>query len=142
MSKTLNEAQENYTTIEKELLVISNGQKKDAKPVLIRWVLLLQEFDLEIVNHKDQILRRCVPEYEKAKIIANCHEVPYEGHFGRQKMAGKCQRTVNTSHHVEMPQQPIIEIELFDVWGIDFMGSFLQSGGHLYILLVVDYVLK
>jgi hypothetical protein len=27
--------------------------KKDAKPRLIRWVLLLQEFDLHIVDRKD-----------------------------------------------------------------------------------------
>ena len=28
------------------------GEKKDAKPRLIRWVLLLQEFDLHIVDRK------------------------------------------------------------------------------------------
>jgi hypothetical protein len=27
--------------------------KKDAKPHLIRWILLLQEFDLEIKNKKE-----------------------------------------------------------------------------------------
>lgn len=73
-SRTLIEAQINYTTIEKELLVVVFAfykfisylvetkvivytdhaaieyliAKKDAKPRLIRWVLLLQEFDLEI----------------------------------------------------------------------------------------------
>ncbi|GKB76609.1 reverse transcriptase domain-containing protein [Tanacetum coccineum] len=44
-SKTLNNAQEHYTTIEKELLV-------DVKPRLIRWVLLLQGFDIEIKDKK------------------------------------------------------------------------------------------
>ncbi|RDX61273.1 Pol polyprotein, partial [Mucuna pruriens] len=39
-----------------------------------------------------------------------------------------------------MPQQPILFCEIFDVWGIDFMGSFLVSNGHSYILLVVNYV--
>ena len=29
-------------------------QKKDAKPRLIRWVLLLQEFDLQIVDRKGE----------------------------------------------------------------------------------------
>ena len=73
-SKTFNKAQENYSTIEKEMLamvfacekfrpyilgshvVIHTDHaaikylmaKKDAKPRLIRWVLVLQEFDLEI----------------------------------------------------------------------------------------------
>ena len=36
----------------------------------------------------------------------------------------------------------ILEVELFDVWGIDFMGPFPSSYGHKYILLVVDYVSK
>lgn len=44
------------------------------------------------------------------------------------------------SHRNEMPQLPILEIELFDVWEIHVMGLSPQSGGHIYILLVVDYV--
>ncbi|KAM2490111.1 hypothetical protein PS1_047019 [Malus domestica] len=41
-----------------------------------------------------------------------------------------------------MPQTPIFNVEIFDVWGIDFMGPFPPSYGFTYILLVVDYVLK
>ena len=33
-------------------------------------------------------------------------------------------------------------IELFDVWGIDFMGPFVSSHGMKYILVAVDYVSK
>ena len=33
-------------------------------------------------------------------------------------------------------------VEVFDCWGIDFMGSFVTSFGHDYILLVIDYVSK
>ena len=33
-------------------------------------------------------------------------------------------------------------IELFDVWGIDFMGPFMSSHGMKYILVAVDYVSK
>nr|GEZ97422.1 reverse transcriptase domain-containing protein [Tanacetum cinerariifolium] len=77
-SKTINEAQENYTTTKKELLadvftfdkfrqcmVLSKTiaftyhsairylfTKQDAKPCLIRWILLLQEFDIEIRDKK------------------------------------------------------------------------------------------
>ena len=36
----------------------------------------------------------------------------------------------------------ILEVELFDVWGIDFMGPFPPSFGNLYILVAVDYVSK
>ena len=37
---------------------------------------------------------------------------------------------------------PILEVELFDLWGIDFMGPFPASYSNLYILLAVDYVSK
>ena len=39
-----------------------------------------------------------------------------------------------------MPLNPILVVELFDVWGIDFMGLFPSSFGHSYILVGVDYV--
>jgi hypothetical protein len=41
-----------------------------------------------------------------------------------------------------MPFNPILTIEIFDVWGIDFMGPFSNSFGYLYILVAVDYVSK
>ena len=76
--RTFNEAQENYSTTEKEMLAIVFDcekfrpyilgshiivhtdhvaikylmLKKEAKPRLIRWVLLLQEFDMEIKDKK------------------------------------------------------------------------------------------
>ncbi|GJV69417.1 reverse transcriptase domain-containing protein, partial [Tanacetum coccineum] len=51
-SKTLNDAQAHYTTTEKELLAVYLFSKQDAKPTLIRWVLLLQGFDIEIKDKK------------------------------------------------------------------------------------------
>ena len=41
-----------------------------------------------------------------------------------------------------MRMNPILIIEIFDVWGIDFMGHFPNSFGNIYILLEVDYVSK
>ena len=41
-----------------------------------------------------------------------------------------------------MPLNPILVVELFDVWGIDFMGPFPTSFGSTYILMGVDYVSK
>ncbi|CAM8959930.1 unnamed protein product [Rhodiola kirilowii] len=41
-----------------------------------------------------------------------------------------------------MPQQSILAVELFDVWGIDFMGPFPPSYGNQYILVAIDYVSK
>src|ERR1044072_6657176 len=77
-SRTVDSAQVNYTRTEKELLVVVFAldklrsylvgariiiytdhaairyllTKKDAKPRLLRWILLLQEFDLEIKDKK------------------------------------------------------------------------------------------
>ena len=77
-SRTLNDAQLNYSTTEKELLAVIFAlekfrsyligskvivysdhaairyllTKKDAKPRLIRWILLLKEFDIEILDKR------------------------------------------------------------------------------------------
>ena len=278
-SRTFNEAQENYSTTEKEMLAVVFAcekfrqyilgshviihtdhaaikylmSKKEAKPRLIRWVLLLQEFDLEIKDKKgcdnviadhlsrverstaeeekiiltenfpdeqlfkvsfqlpwcadivnylacgvvpsefsyqqkrkvrtdsryyiwddpllfkrgaDMIIRRCVPENEQSKIMNECHASPYGGHFSGERRAHKilqsgfywptifkdcaewvklcdrCQKIGNISSRNEMPLRGIMVMQLFDVWGIDFMGPFPPSFGNLYILLAVDYVSK
>nr|GEX00426.1 reverse transcriptase domain-containing protein [Tanacetum cinerariifolium] len=44
--------------------------------------------------------------------------------------------------HDEMPQNAIQVCEIFDVWGIDFMGPFLSSRGNKYILVAVNYLSK
>ena len=54
----------------------------------------------------------------------------------------KCQRMGNISRKHEMPLNGIFEVEIFDVWGIDFMGPFPSSLGYKYILVMVDYVSK
>ncbi|RDX83070.1 hypothetical protein CR513_36054, partial [Mucuna pruriens] len=46
----------------------------------------------------------------------------------------KTHRMEITRRH-EMPQQPILFCEVFDVWGIDFIGPFPVSNGYSYILL-------
>ena len=48
----------------------------------------------------------------------------------------------NISSINEMPLRGIMVVQIFDVWGIDFMGPFPPSFGKLYILLVVGYVSK
>ncbi|XP_057251835.1 uncharacterized protein LOC130591893 [Beta vulgaris subsp. vulgaris] len=267
-SKTLDEAQVNYATTEKELLAIVYAldkfrtyligskvivhtdhaalkyllAKKEAKSRLIRWIMLLQEFDLELRDKKgvenvvadhlsrlrfessadgpiddafpddhlfvvstqspwyadfanycvsgshppdltyqqrkkfyhdakhyfwddpllykkcsDGLFRRCIADWEIVAILQHCHSMPCSGHLGSQATAyrvlqsdarvfclscDECQRTGNISKRQEMPQMGILEIEPFDVWGIDFMGPFPSSCGNRYILVVVDYVTK
>ncbi|XP_068315021.1 uncharacterized protein [Pyrus communis] len=74
----------------------------------------------------DQIIRRCVPENA----------------FDFCSKCDRCQKMGNISRRNEMPLNNILVVELFDVWGIDFMGPFPSSFGYLYILVAVDYVSK
>ncbi|XP_073061965.1 uncharacterized protein [Primulina eburnea] len=275
-SMTLSAAQLNYATTEKELLAVVfalekfrsyligskvvvhtdhsalkySMSKNDAKPRLIRWIFLLQEFDLEIIDRNgtenqvadhlsrlenpiqsndiirdsfpdeqlfeitnlpwyadfvnylsikfipphftyqqkkkffsdlkyylwedpylfricaDGIIRRCVPQEEVSEILLHCHAGPAGGHFGATRTESKvpqscfywptlfkdaheyvtkcsnCQRTGNISKRHELPLNNILVCELFDVWGIDFMGPFPISFGNKYILVAVDYVSK
>jgi hypothetical protein len=39
-----------------------------------------------------------------------------------------------------MPLTTNLQVEIFDVWGIDCMGPFPSSGSCEYILVAVDYV--
>nr|GEW25776.1 reverse transcriptase domain-containing protein [Tanacetum cinerariifolium] len=53
-----------------------------------------------------------------------------------------CQRQGKISQRDEMSQNSIQVCEIFDVWGIDFMGLFSSSSGNKYILVAVDYLSK
>ncbi|KAL9336671.1 hypothetical protein Peur_071159 [Populus x canadensis] len=114
----------------------------------------------------DQVVRRCVPQDEFHSIPTFCHSHFCGGHFGAKRTAHKvlesgfywpsifkdayhfckscekCQRTGNITHKNQMPLTNILVSEIFDVWGIDFMGPFPSSFGNLYILLAIDYVSK
>nr|XP_009781873.1 PREDICTED: uncharacterized protein LOC104230704 [Nicotiana sylvestris] len=123
-SKMMNDAQVNYIVTEKELLAIVFAMEKfglylmgtkvivhtdhvalrylmtnkDSKARLMRWVLLLQEFDLEIIDRKG--------------CQWACKEID------------ECERAGGISKKDEMPLTTILEIDIFDVWGIDFVGPF------------------
>ncbi|KAL0413422.1 UNVERIFIED_CONTAM: putative mitochondrial protein [Sesamum radiatum] len=112
------------------------------------------------------MVRRCVPEEEMQSILGFCHDREVGGHHGGAKTAAKvlqcgfywpslfkdahkyvsscdqCQRTGNISHRNEMPLSNVLVCEIFDVWGIDFMGPFPKSYNNAYILVAVDYVSK
>ncbi|GJY19026.1 reverse transcriptase domain-containing protein [Tanacetum coccineum] len=53
-----------------------------------------------------------------------------------------CQRQGKISQRDEMPQNAIQVCEIFDIWGIDFMGPFPSSPGNKYILVAIDYLSK
>ena len=54
----------------------------------------------------------------------------------------RCQRLEKLTRRNMMPLNPILIVDLFYVWGIDFMGPFPMSFGYSYILVGVDYVSK
>jgi transposase InsO family protein len=54
----------------------------------------------------------------------------------------ECQRSRNISQRNSMPLKYNLQIDIFDVWGIDFMGPFKNSFGFEYIQVMVDYVSK
>jgi hypothetical protein len=56
------------------------------------------------------------------------------------RRCNSCQRHGNINSRNAMPLTTNLQIEPFDVWGIDYMGSFPKSGKFEYILVAVDYV--
>nr|GEU83258.1 reverse transcriptase domain-containing protein [Tanacetum cinerariifolium] len=70
-------------------------------------------------------------------ILKACHEGPTGA-----IMVPISQRRRKISQRDEMPQNAIQVCEIFDVWGIDFMGPFPSSKGNKYILVAVDYLSK
>ena len=54
----------------------------------------------------------------------------------------KFQRLGKISRRHMMPLKPILIVDLFDVWGINFLEPFSVSFGCTYILVGVDYVSK
>nr|GFA26091.1 reverse transcriptase domain-containing protein [Tanacetum cinerariifolium] len=103
---------------------------------------------------------------EAIDILKACHSGPTGGHYGASytakkvfdsgfywpsiykdafelvKLCDSCKRQGKVSQRDEMPQNFIQICEIFDVWGIDFMGPFPSSKGNKYILVAVDYFYK
>ncbi|GJY00033.1 reverse transcriptase domain-containing protein [Tanacetum coccineum] len=112
------------------------------------------------------MIRRCVHGQEAIDILTAYHNGPTGGHHGANYTAKKvidfgfywptiyrdahdlvtwcdaCQRQGKISQKDEMPRNAIQVCEIFDVWGIDFMGPFPYSRGNKYILVAVDYLSK
>nr|GEV25488.1 reverse transcriptase domain-containing protein [Tanacetum cinerariifolium] len=84
----------------------------------------------------DQVIRRCVHDQEAIDILKACHNGPTGGHHGPNYIAKKI------SQRDEMPQNSIQVYEIFDVWGIDFVGPFSSSRGNKYLLVAVNYFSK
>ncbi|GKB08459.1 reverse transcriptase domain-containing protein [Tanacetum coccineum] len=200
-SKTMTEAESNYTTTEKEMLAVVYAfekfrsylimnksvvytdhsalkylfNRKDAKARLLRWVLLFQKFNFSVIdtkgaeNYAADHLSRLENPYENYPVVADISKLNHAGNLlikGNDNSQKKeifqgvkhyfwddpyvfrtcvdqiIRRQGKISHRDEMPQNAIQVCEIFDVWGIDFMGPFPSSRGNKYILVAVDYLSK
>ena len=103
------------------------------------------------------MIRRCVPKEEIESILAHCHTLACRGHFGGNRTSAKVLKSefywptlFKDAHHFvstcdkcqRMGSISKRDVELFDIWGMDFMGHFPSSFSNLYILSAVDYVSK
>lgn len=97
-------------------------------------------------------------------ILWHCHEGPTGGHYKVNGTAHKvlesafywptifkdakkyvmtcdtCQRVGNISKRHKMPLIVFQNCEIFESWGIDFMGPFPTSFGNKYVLVAIEYV--
>ncbi|KAL6315206.1 hypothetical protein AAG906_037438 [Vitis piasezkii] len=112
-SKTLNEAQRNYTTTEKELLAVVFALDKF-------------QFDLQIRDKKgvenvvaDHLSRPLCLSKTTMKVLQLGFTLP--------SLFKDAHIMCRTNKRNQMPMNPILIVELFDVWGIDFMRPFPMS---------------
>lgn len=92
----------------------------------------------------DQVIRRCIPEWDQEDILIHCHSLACGGHFGPKKTARK---VLGSGFNWPDPRKDSYEFcrrcnRCQLTGGMDFMGPFPSSYGNSYILVTVDYVSK
>ncbi|GJT06341.1 reverse transcriptase domain-containing protein [Tanacetum coccineum] len=134
VSKTLNDAQAHYTTTEKELLekLYSKRTPERRKRFFSQLRNYCWDEPYAFRLCPDNVMRRCVAGNEILEILIHCHSGPTRD------------ITVLQLQEERFTKQDSIGLvcEVFDVWGLDFMGPFPDSTGNKYILVAVDYVSK
>nr|GFA58703.1 protein NYNRIN-like [Tanacetum cinerariifolium] len=159
----MNQAETNYTTTEKEMLTVVYAFENFRSYLIMNKSIVYTDHSAlkYLFAKKDAKARQ-----EAIDILKACHSRPTEGHYGASyttkkvfdsgfywpsiykdsfelvKHCDSCQRQGKFSQRDEMPQNFIQIYEIFDVWGIDFMGPFPSSKGNKYILVAVDYLSK
>ena len=117
----------------------------------------------------DQICRRCVPKHEKTRILNEAHQGITDGHQAAEITKRKilqaglwwptmskdahffiknydlCQRLGQPTDRERMPIYPVIPLQPFAKWGLDFIGPIkpkAQPTGCEYIQVETDYFTK
>eukprot|EP00253_Pinus_taeda_P023091 PITA_23091 len=127
----------------------------------------LENLEKLLIIWLDCVIRRCVWEDEILDILKACHDEPCGGHFADKRTTYKilylgyywpslfkdakqyvrrcdsCQRVGRPTLSNEMPLQPLVLIEPFEKWALDFVGTINPpSRQKKYILVCTDYVTK
>nr|XP_009781814.1 PREDICTED: uncharacterized protein LOC104230648 [Nicotiana sylvestris] len=132
----LSGAQLNYTVIEKEMLAVVFAFDK-FRSYLIGSKVIIYTDHAALREGKTKWLITCLGWKEPRRRF-EVEEI-VETFLDEQLLAMSLE--VAPCQH-EMPMNPIQEVEVFDVWGIDFMGPFASSYGNKYILVAMDYMSK
>ncbi|GKB08291.1 reverse transcriptase domain-containing protein, partial [Tanacetum coccineum] len=86
-------------------------------------------------------MRRCVAGSETLEILAYCHSRPTGGHHSANVPTKKVYESGFYWPSIFKDANEYV-CEVFDFWGLDFMGPFPKSRGNKYILVAVNYVSK
>nr|GFA01486.1 reverse transcriptase domain-containing protein [Tanacetum cinerariifolium] len=127
--------------------------KQDTKPRLLRWVLLLQEFDITILDKKgsenladDHLSRLENPHQDVLKNKDINENFPLETLGSLTSHNTPCFADIEAFEILkachEGPSGGHFGANLTAKKGIDFMGPFPSSKGNKYILVAVDYLSK
>ncbi|GKB95362.1 reverse transcriptase domain-containing protein [Tanacetum coccineum] len=145
-SKTMTEAHIHYTITEKEMLAVVYAFEK-FRPYLVlsKSIVYTDHSALKYLLNKQDAKPRLLCANLTAKKVFDAGffwPTIYRDAHTMIKSCDTCQRQGKISQRDEMPQNAIQVCEIFDVWGIDFMGPFPSSRGNKYILVAVDYLSK
>ncbi|GKB90008.1 reverse transcriptase domain-containing protein [Tanacetum coccineum] len=97
----------------------------------------------DIANyHAGNFVVKGMSSQQKKKFFKDVRHYFWDDPYLFRICADQMIRRCKISQKDEMPQNEIQVCEIFDVWGIDFMGLFPSSRGNKYILVAIDYLSK
>ncbi|GJT49018.1 retrovirus-related pol polyprotein from transposon TNT 1-94 [Tanacetum coccineum] len=130
---------ENFVTASNETLVDLCGSNHSTVVCMAKKLLISSKLVM-----KDPPGAIMVPISPLKKYLMSVFFWPtiYRDAHAMIKSCDTCQRQGKISQRNEMPQNAIQVCEIFDIWGINFIGPFSSLRGNKCILVAVDYLSK